>query len=167
MINISIEIDQVIRLNELGSIRLPNAGIYLLLDENDTPIYIGITADMKKRLLDHSRGYTNTRAFHNDIHKAAIIYEADKEKQLLGEKYLIHKYETLRNVHSNGKREGFIGLNPFGKCPHLVNGNYPCGRNAQENGLCSQHGGNGITFTHIQELAVEEYLKKHYPDLSK
>lgn len=164
MIKIEINYDIIIKAEDVSKLDKKLAGVYVLLDELMEPIYVGQSKNMRRRVLDHIGGYTNTRDFHKKLKKVAFIYESDIEKRLTAELYLTRTLQGIKVVNQTyphekkGIKVGFRGVKVFGNCQYDT-GVRTCSINAHSNGFCHKHGGNGITISSIQEKAVEEYLK--------
>lgn len=162
MIEIKIEYDLTVYSNEIKSIPDSLPGVYVLLDSNAQPIYVGQSKDVKNRLLQHVLGATNSKEYYKEIDKVSVIQEEDIEVRLVVENYLLRKYSTVRNVTKYGerisKKEGFGGIDVFGKCSYTLESGKRCRARSHSNGYCHNHGGNGISVASIQEKAVEDYL---------
>jgi hypothetical protein len=167
MIKINITYDIIIKVDDARKLQDGLAGIYVFLDENNDPLYVGQSTKLKERIASHLYGITNSRNFYKDFRKVALIFEEDSEKRHCAEIYLINTFEGLRNIASyfpDGRKtikEGFDGVELFGRCQGVSGNGNPCSMKASSNGFCHKHGGNRVTLASIQAKAVEDFLKKH------
>lgn len=166
-IKIEIEVDLFIHKSEVKELNNKVPGIYILLDCNRNPLYVGETIHLKNRVRSHLLGSTNAKKFHKDIEYIEIIFEPDTLKRRTIEKFIIAEkqdlYNDVRFLQPSIKKEidGFESVDVFGKCE--AEG---CKNTGHTNGFCHSHGGNGISMNYIKNKAIEDFISgKYKPDL--
>lgn len=86
-IKLEIEFDLFFHKSELEEINEELKGIYILMDCNEEPLYIGETKNIKSRLNSHVKGVSNTSSFHERIENIKVIIEDDFLKRKLIERF--------------------------------------------------------------------------------
>lgn len=166
-VTLNITTDFFIHKSEINQLTKRIEGIYVLLDHDKKPLYVGESRDVKNRVISHLTGYTNSVEYHEKINFIRIIEETDIFKRRLIEKYLISITPGVLNaakpfdVAALGNERRFDKIRIFGLCRSEL-----CKLHAHSNGYCRKHGGNGFSKTYIQHKALEDFLSgKYNPDL--
>ncbi|CDQ21684.1 GIY-YIG nuclease family protein [Halobacillus karajensis] len=84
------------------------AGVYLICDEEDQVIYVGMSKNLGRRIYDHFSGKTNTNKFHNDMKYILTFTEDDIYKREALEKVLINQFRPKGNgfLQQKGRNHG-------------------------------------------------------------
>ena len=148
MIKIDINYDILIAVEDIKNFK-EFPGVYVFLDENNIPIYVGQSSKVRLRVRTHLSSGSNTSRICHLFKKVALIHEQDKFKRLAAELYLINTFVDLRNI--GGKyRPSFNNLSDYAGRPlaNLCEGKTLEGKGCRNighsNGYCHLHGGNGI-----------------------
>lgn len=162
MINIEINYDFIIKPEDIKN--LPEfPGLYVFLDEDSKPVYVGRSKQVRTRVWTHLRGGSNTSKICHFFKKVALIHEESNAKRMAAELFLINEFENLLNIR--GKyRPHFNKMTEYSGRPlvHLCEGTtvlgQPCLHIGHLNGFCHLHGGNGI-HKYDQEVVEKELSK--------
>lgn len=127
-------------------------GAYIMFDESNRPLYIGVTKCLKKRLYCHSKGNTKSTKEHFRKFDKFTIINAKFTRYELGwlEALLIYYFKPTLNTHLNKK----WWIEHF-KSKYLKTCE-KCGRYAYMNGFCYHHGGEGKKW---QDYVAEDMKK--------
>lgn len=83
-------------------------GVYLMYSQDDELLYIGKSTHLRHRVANHLRGNTNTKWFHKEVHRVAIVaaediprFKAAHPNCLDFEYYLINELKPKYNKTAN------------------------------------------------------------------
>lgn len=164
MIKIDITYDIIINVKDINKIPYRSSGIYVFLDKENKPLYVGLAAELRTRLTDHLNKRTNTKRYSHLFKKVALISESDSLSRRIAETYLINVLNTplnKSNVYPDGLKAQSVGGtswydNTIGQCQGITNEGKRCLRPGHTNGFCNLHGGNGISLTKIMQEAAKK-----------
>lgn len=74
------------------------SGVYVFFDNECTPLYVGKSSQLLKRLRDHLRGATHTAEFSKLFRKVRVYFESNPFYVEIYETYLINKLRPIFNV---------------------------------------------------------------------
>lgn len=160
MFEIKFSYDHVLTEEKFNNIPENESGIYVIFDEQETPLYVGITSCLRKRLKGHFSGNSHTMRYSKYFQKVGVIFESNYTNKLAAEYYLINYLKTPLNGTKNR-----VGLPPKvtpekQRCAGYTLSETRCKHPAHRNGYCHVHGGDGVTRTSIMNAALENYDMK-------
>jgi hypothetical protein len=79
-------------------------GVYLLLNNDDEIVYIGISNNVANRVKKHFQGTTHLARFSSEISRAFYLEVADDVERETIEKLLINQFRPVYNDAPKGKR---------------------------------------------------------------
>lgn len=174
MFQLKYEIDESFSVEEVRDKLRNRKGVYLFYDKNDTLLYVGITQNLRLRILEHIGGNTNTKRYSHNFKKCSVIYEDDRLKRRVLEFYLINQLNPPLNDSLNTRkipRQKVPYIVKNQKCKGITKKGKKCNLVAHTNGYCYLHGGNGITLEKIRktaaERAVDEYINQFWRGVEK
>lgn len=72
------------------------SGVYIIIDKDNLPLYIGSSTNLRNRLYQHFKGVSNTKEYCDKISKAILISPMDYGL----EKYAIIKFKPKLNGYT-------------------------------------------------------------------
>lgn len=114
---------------DLNKVPYDKSGIYFIYNMEKELMYIGIAKMLKKRIIQHFNGGSNTVSYSKDFKYFSLIYESDPDLRSLFELYFIQEYKPPFNKVRN----------PRFTCKGLKKDGSKCGMYVIKNGYCRHH----------------------------
>jgi excinuclease UvrABC nuclease subunit len=159
MIQITVpEFDYTLFHNEIHA--LPKKpGVYILFNDQDKALYVGMTKNLQKRLPEHFSKVSNIFKYRGQFHTVKAFIEEDSLSRRIYEMYLISHYKTELNIIGNDFKIPEDKATST-RCKFIRNNDERCKKKAHTNGYCGLHGGNGISMGKLIQEAIVEYHRK-------
>lgn len=171
MIDLTIDYDIIIRKEEVRKLFPRTPGVYVFLDADSNPLYVGVAIDLKERIRQHLTKQTNTKRYSHNFKKIALIFEKDALKRKVAEVYLINALDAPLNrslrLTDNIGRQKIVPHKAFSQCSGTTNDGHRCKRNGHTNGFCHLHGGNGNSLSSLREVYKKTVDEMILGDLKK
>lgn len=160
MIQITVpKFELTVKFDELHKIPKGAAGVYVLYNTEEKPLYVGVTNNLFNRLNLHFLGVSNTSRYKGKFYKASMFFEPIELNRRIYEIYMIAELKTEANI----AEKRFVmedSIIHSLRCNFIKNNGVQCKNKPHTNGYCRFHGGNGISRAKMVQKAVADYENK-------
>jgi hypothetical protein len=132
-------------------------GVYILFNEKGKALYVGMTTNLQKRILEHFYNrISNIYKFRGQFHRVKAFTENEYLNRRIYEIYLIHHFQTDLNIAGKDLSKPKDKPNST-RCKFIKSDDSRCKKQAHTNGYCGTHGGNGRSMHTMIHEAIVKY----------